>query len=87
MISGVRPNGSGSSAGSPGGGLPSGSSLAARCPKDRYARTSATAAATALRSLAEVAASGRTPALAAGAAGFDGRGLGEVGARAEKTSG
>src|SRR2546428_295801 len=50
MISGVRPSGPGSSAGSPGGAEPSGSSRAAMCPKWRIAFTSAMAAATCLRS-------------------------------------
>ena len=46
MISGVSPSVAGSSAGSPIGGVPSGSSLAARWPCMRNAFTSAIAAAT-----------------------------------------
>ena len=46
MTSGVRPSGPGSSAGSPMGGVPSGSSCAARWPCMRKALTSAIAAAT-----------------------------------------
>ena len=46
MTSGVRPSGPGSSAGSPIGGVPSGSSSAARWPCIRNAFTSAIAAAT-----------------------------------------
>ena len=67
MISGVRPSGSGSSAGSPSGSWPSGSSLAARWPWVRWAFSSDVAACTACIVRSSSARSIPAPSAAGGA--------------------
>ena len=69
MISGVRPSGSGSSAGSPTGSLPSGSSRAARYPCVRCAFTIDMAAATWYSMACEISPEATTSASAGTALG------------------